>query len=108
MNLIEKIVESRKHLLEGLPEAPRRKKEDEGGCGVIGAAATFPIEGRHLLPALCQMRNRGNGKGGGVAMLGLAPEDWGVSRQVLDEDYALQIAYLDPTARQALESEFIM
>ncbi len=49
------------------------------------------------------MRNRGNGKGGGIAACGLVPEDMGVSRKVLEEDYILQVALLDPTARAEVE-----
>jgi len=66
--------------------------EAEGGCGVIGAACTVPIEGKYLLQSLVQMRNRGNGKGGGIAAVGLDPEQLGVTQQVLDEDYLVQIA----------------
>jgi glutamate synthase domain-containing protein 1/glutamate synthase domain-containing protein 3 len=53
------------------------------------------------------MRNRGNGKGGGIAACGLAPEDFGVSRSVLEDDYLLQIALLDPTVRAEVEKEFV-
>jgi glutamate synthase domain-containing protein 1/glutamate synthase domain-containing protein 3 len=53
------------------------------------------------------MRNRGNGKGGGIAACGLMPEDFGVSRKVLDEDYCLQVALLDPAAKGDVEKEFI-
>lgn len=83
------------------------KVEAEGGCGVIGAASSVPIAGRHFLAALRQMRNRGNGKGGGVAMLGLSPQYLGVSREILSEDYLIQVAYLDPGSRSAVEGEFI-
>ena len=53
------------------------------------------------------MRNRGNGKGGGIAACGLVPEDFGVSRNVLEEDYLLQVALLDPNAKEEVEKEFI-
>ena len=46
------------------------------------------------------MKNRGNGKGGGIAALGLSAERLGVSREILQEDYLIQIAYLDPYARK--------
>ena len=36
-----------------------RKAAAEGGCGVIGMAASVPVAGRHLLRSLEQMRNRG-------------------------------------------------
>jgi glutamate synthase domain-containing protein 1/glutamate synthase domain-containing protein 3 len=53
------------------------------------------------------MKNRGNGKGGGVAALGLSPERLGVSPKILQEDYLIQIAYLDPSARKEVEEEFV-
>ena len=83
------------------------KIEAEGGCGVIGVACSEQIPGRHILRALLQMKNRGNGKGGGIAALGLSAERLGVSEQILQEDYLIQIAYLDPSVRKEVEEEFI-
>ena len=74
----------------------RRSPEAEGGCGVTGFACTIPVGGKHIYEPSIQMRNRGNGKGGGIAACGLVPEELGVSRKVLDEDYILQVALLDP------------
>ncbi len=106
--LTEKIVKSRESLIAGLEAPPSiRKGEAEGGCGVIGIAASEPIAARHLLQALIQMRNRGNGKGGGIAAVGLLPEELGVARQVLENDYLLGIAYLDSSARSEVEHEFV-
>src|SRR5215831_19170346 len=84
-----------------------QKMESEGGCGVIGVAASVPIEGRYLLQSLVQMKNRGNGKGGGIAAVGLDPDQLGVTRQILEEDYIVQVAYLDASVRGAVEQEFI-
>ena len=81
--------------------------EAEGGCGVTGFACTIPVSGRHIYEPSIQMRNRGNGKGGGVAACGLAPEEMGVSRKALDEDYILQVALLDSSARGEVEKAFI-
>jgi glutamate synthase domain-containing protein 1/glutamate synthase domain-containing protein 3 len=53
------------------------------------------------------MHNRGNGKGGGIAAVGLVPEQLGVSRDILTNDYILQIALLDPAARNAVEADFV-
>ncbi len=89
------------------PEFGRRKREAEGGCGVIGIASSEPIAGRHLLRALEQMRNRGNGKGGGVAMAGLDPAFFGVPQETLDRSYLYAVAYLDPSARSEVEAQFI-
>ena len=75
----------------------------EGGCGVVGAACSEPIAGKHFLQSLLQMKNRGNGKGGGIAALGLLPEQLGVPEKILREDYLIQIAYLDPSARSEVE-----
>ena len=105
MDTATRIIQSRKGLVEGLGFG--RKPEAEGGCGVVGAASSVPIAGRHFLTALLQMKNRGNGKGGGVAALGLSPQRLGVSKETLQEDYLLQIAYLDPTASKTVEEEFI-
>ena len=84
-----------------------RNQEAEGGCGVIGIACSEQIPARHLLQALKQMRNRGNNKGGGIAAVGLIPEELGVSRQTLEQDYLLAIAYLDPSARQEVERQYV-
>ncbi len=79
----------------------------EGGCGVIGIACSERIAGRHLLQSLEQMRNRGNGKGGGIAAVGLVPEELGVSQEILENDYLLAIAYLDPAVRTKVEEAFV-
>ncbi len=84
-----------------------RKGEEEGGCGVVGFCCTKAVPGRHIYEPSKQMHNRGNGKGGGIAAVGLVPEQLGVSRQVLDEYYMLHIALLDPSVRPEVEKEFI-
>jgi glutamate synthase domain-containing protein 1/glutamate synthase domain-containing protein 3 len=86
-----------------IPHSP----EAEGGCGVTGFACTIPVGGKHIYEPSIQMRNRGNGKGGGIAACGLVPEELGVSRKVLDENYILQIALLDPSAQAEVEQQFI-
>ncbi|MBN1287096.1 MAG: glutamate synthase [Anaerolineae bacterium] len=105
MDAIEKIIASRQKL--PLPPVQPGSDAAEGGCGVIGIACSAAIPARHLLQSLIQMRNRGNGKGGGVAAVGLAPEEMGVSRAVLEEDYLLTVAYLDESARAEVERDFI-
>ncbi len=50
------------------------------------------------------MHNRGNGKGGGIAAVGLDADSLGVSQEVLEEDYLIQVAYLDPEVRPQVES----
>jgi glutamate synthase domain-containing protein 1 len=84
-----------------------RPTEAEGGCGVTGFACSIPVRGRHIYEPSIQMRNRGNGKGGGIAACGLVPEELGVSRKVLEEDYILQVALLDPAARGEVEKTFV-
>jgi glutamate synthase domain-containing protein 1/glutamate synthase domain-containing protein 3 len=86
---------------------PVDKVEAEGGCGVVGLACNVPVEGKYLLQSLVQMRNRGNGKGGGIAAVGLVPEQLGVSQKILEEDYILQVAYLDKSLRKQVEDEHI-
>lgn len=65
--------------------------------------SSIPIAGKHLHVPSLQMQNRGNGKGGGIAAVGLVPEEMGVSAEMLDRDYILQVAYLDGSARADIE-----
>jgi glutamate synthase domain-containing protein 1/glutamate synthase domain-containing protein 3 len=84
-------------LVEGV--TPGQPEAREGGCGVIGIVGTRPLEGRLIIRACHQMRNRGNGKGGGVAAAGLFAEH--------RHCYALHVAYLDRAARKEVEQEFV-
>lgn len=79
----------------------------EGGCGVLGVACSAPIKGRYLLQPMLQMHNRGNGRGGGIAAVGLSHQQLGVSSKLLEENYLLQVAYLNPRSRKRVEAEFI-
>ena len=103
---IKALIASRQALKE-TATIPNRKDEAEGGCGVIGMAASVPIPGHHLLPALQQMRNRGNGKGGGIAAVGLDHDFFGVQPAVLANDYLLAVAYLNSVVRPQVESAFV-
>jgi glutamate synthase domain-containing protein 1/glutamate synthase domain-containing protein 3 len=105
--VIERLIAARAGLPHDATKAGIRKAEAEGGCGVIGIASSIPIAGRHLLQSLTQMRNRGNGKGGGAALVGLRPADFGVTQEILGRDYMLNIAYLDDVSRAAVEREFV-
>ena len=87
--------------------ARHAKAAEEGGCGVTGLMCSVPVRGRHIYEPSIQMHNRGNGKGGGIAAVGLCAEDLGVSRQVLDSHYMLQVALLDPAARAEVEKRNI-
>ena len=100
-----RLIESRKRLAP--PEHRTHKQAMEGGCGVVGLACSEKIPGRHLTQSLIQMHNRGNSKGGGIAAFGLNPTQLSVSQQILEEDYLLQVDYLDPGAREEVEKEFI-
>ncbi len=92
------IIRARRELIQGIPQAERRTLE--GGCGVIGIIGTEPLEGRYIIRSCEQMRNRGNGKGGGVAAAGL----FGDYRS----HYALHVAYLDEAVRGEVEEEFLL
>jgi glutamate synthase domain-containing protein 1/glutamate synthase domain-containing protein 3 len=106
--LTVKVIDSRRHLIEDMTgPLPTHSAEAEGGCGVIGIACSEPIPGRHLLQALRQMRNRGNGKGGGAALAGLDPAQFGVSAEILRRDTLLAMAYLQPGIRQQVEASHI-
>src|SRR5437879_13235212 len=100
----QRIIDSRRSL--PVDRVQVGKQEAEGGCGVVGLACNVPLEGKYLLQSLVQMRNRGNGKGGGIAAVGLVPEQLGVTRQVLDDDYLIQVAYLESRVRDEVENEF--
>src|SRR6267143_1110039 len=99
------IIDSRRSLL--VTRVQVGKQEAEGGCGVVGLACNVPLEGKYLLQSLVQMRNRGNGKGGGIAAVGLVPEQLGVSKKTLEEDYILQVTYLDKSVRKQVEEEHV-
>ncbi|MDZ4246230.1 MAG: glutamate synthase [Dehalococcoidia bacterium] len=103
--ILENIFTSRGKLPRGTFE--KGKPAEEGGCGVTGFIASIPVSGRHIFEPSVQMHNRGNGKGGGIAAVGLSAGDLGVSREVLDSHYLLQVALLDPDACPGVESEFI-
>lgn len=80
---------------------------EEGGCGVTGFACSIPVSGRHIYEPSVQMHNRGNGKGGGLAAVGLTPDKLGVSQEILDNDFLLQIALLDESVLPEMEARFI-
>jgi len=88
-------------------ETPVNKCDEEGGCGVTGFMASIPIAGRHIYEPSVQMHNRGNGKGGGIAAVGLSASDLNVPQDVLEDHYLLQVAYIDETAIGAVESSNI-
>jgi glutamate synthase domain-containing protein 1/glutamate synthase domain-containing protein 3 len=94
---------------QGLPheDTPLRKASEEGGCGVTGFISSIPLRGRHIFTPSVQMHNRGNGKGGGIAAVGLSAEDLGVSQEVLDSHYLLQVALLDPECAPEVEKSNI-
>src|SRR5271157_5466603 len=102
----DRIIQSRAWMRDGWSPQPERTDE-EGGCGVTGFACNIPVRGRHIYEPSVQMHNRGNGKGGGIAAVGLAPETLGVTQDVLDTHYILQIALLDPLAGPQVEKDFV-
>jgi glutamate synthase domain-containing protein 1/glutamate synthase domain-containing protein 3 len=101
---IIRLLESRRKLS---PPGSTKKLEMEGGCGVVGLACDEKIPGKHIRQSLIQMHNRGNSKGGGIAAFGLNSSQCGVSQKILEEDYLIQVAYLDPSVRHQVEKEFI-
>ena len=106
--LIQKLIDSKKKLVAALDRTTTVKKfDEEGGCGVVGFCCSEPVPGKHIYKPSKQMHNRGNGKGGGIAAVGLVPEQLGVSREILDDHYLLHIALLDPAVQSEVENEFI-
>ena len=100
-----RLIESRKKISP--PDIHSNKTAMEGGCGVVGLACNEKIAGKHIKQALIQMHNRGNSKGGGIAAFGLEASQFKVSQKSLEEDYLIQIAFLDPDIRRQLEDEFL-
>lgn len=104
--IIEKIIASRSTLPHD--DTPIKKSSEEGGCGVTGFISSIPVSGRHIFEPSVQMHNRGNGKGGGIAAVGLSADDLGVTQDILDTHYMLQIALLNPESRPGVEQANIL
>jgi glutamate synthase domain-containing protein 1/glutamate synthase domain-containing protein 3 len=105
---VARLLDSRNWLAADLAlSSGRYKGEEEGGCGVVGFCCTEPVSARNIYEPSRQMHNRGNGKGGGLAALGLVPEQLGISREVLDDYYMLHVAFLDTEVRAELERKYI-
>ena len=88
------IIDARRRMTASHPKFERHEEDAaEGGCGVVGLACEIPVAGRHLFKSLEQMRNRGNGKGGGVAMVGLDPSQFNTDQETLDLTSLYAVAY---------------
>lgn len=98
-DLAETIIRSRDGLSVRHPMSDTRSQEAEGGCGVIGLASSKPIKGKYLITPCAQMCNRGNGKGGGVAVAGCFPH--------YADHFAVQVGYLDLNARREIEQKYL-
>ena len=105
--LLKNILNSRLKLARAYPPPSSYKAGEEGGCGVTGFACSIPVSGRHIFEPSIQMHNRGNGKGGGIAAVGFSHEELGVTPSILQEDYLIQIALLDPNIRETVEEQYI-
>ncbi len=103
----DKIIASRLSEFPISDSGSNKKAADEGGCGVTGFACNIPVAGRHIFEPSVRMHNRGNGKGGGIAAAGMDPETMGVSREVLDSHYMINIALLDPSCLDELKARRI-
>ena len=105
--IAERMLASRRRLTQGSRAGQTGAVVQEGGCGVVGFAASVPVGGRHIFEPSIQMHNRGNGKGGGIAAACFRPEQLGVDPSTLRDDYILQIALLDPEAENEVERAFV-
>jgi glutamate synthase domain-containing protein 1/glutamate synthase domain-containing protein 3 len=103
----DRILDSRKALTTGASNTLQGKVAEEGGCGVVGFAASVPVQGRYIYEPSIRMHNRGNGKGGGIACACLNHAQQGVDQSILRDDYILQIAVLNPDVAPAIENEFV-
>ncbi|MFH1122598.1 MAG: glutamate synthase, partial [Pseudomonadota bacterium] len=106
-NMITRILDSRAELIRDVPRPACFETEAEGGCGVTGFACSIPVRGKHIYEPSKQMHNRGNGRGGGIAAMGFDPKMLGVSDEVLEEAYILQIAVLEEGVMDEVERLFI-
>jgi glutamate synthase domain-containing protein 1/glutamate synthase domain-containing protein 3 len=107
---IRALLSSRARLMpkeERLLKGMRSEEAEEGGCGVTGFACNIKVKGKHIFAPSVQMHNRGNGKGGGIAAVGLEASQLGVDQETLREDFLLQIAFIDRDVVEELEREFI-
>ena len=95
--IADAIKQSRLDLVKG--RGLEKKRALEGGCGVIGIIGTDKLKGNCIIRPCEQMRNRGNGKGGGVAAVGLFDD--------YHKHYALHISYLDEQIKGHVEKEFV-
>jgi glutamate synthase domain-containing protein 1/glutamate synthase domain-containing protein 3 len=95
--IAEAVVRARMDIARGRPFA--KKRSLEGGCGVIGLIGSEKLKGNCIIRPCEQMRNRGNGKGGGVAAVGLFDD--------YKDYYALHVSYLDEKAKGPAEKKFI-
>jgi glutamate synthase domain-containing protein 1/glutamate synthase domain-containing protein 3 len=103
----EKILATRIREFGRVDFSTNLKREDEGGCGVTGFACNIPVAGKHIFEPSIRMHNRGNGKGGGIAAVGFRPEMLGVTREVLDSHYILNVALLEPNCLPTLKEQFV-
>ena len=104
---IKNVIDSRKPLMEGIPQRDVYETEAEGGCGVTGFACSIPVRGKHIYEPSRQMHNRGNGRGGGIAAMGFDHRMLGVSEEILEDDYILQVAVLDAGVIKDLEQRYV-
>jgi glutamate synthase domain-containing protein 1/glutamate synthase domain-containing protein 3 len=105
--MADAITKARYHFREADRLVIRDGEVEEGGCGVTGFACSIPVSGRHIFTPSVQMHNRGNGKGGGLAAVGLSAAKLGVDQKTLDNDFLLQVALLDETVLPEMEARFI-
>ncbi|MCS5537303.1 MAG: hypothetical protein NZ770_04295, partial [Candidatus Poseidoniaceae archaeon] len=102
------VLDARMRLTRSLPKVVLQDGDAaEGGCGVVGLACEIPVAGKHLFNSLEQMRNRGNGKGGGVAMVGLDPVQFSTDQKTLESSFLVAIAYVNEGHRDAVEEKYI-
>jgi glutamate synthase domain-containing protein 1/glutamate synthase domain-containing protein 3 len=103
----EKILASRIKEFGRASFSKNLKPDDEGGCGVTGFAANIPVAGKHIFEPSVRMHNRGNGKGGGIAAVGFEPDQLGISREVLDSHYMLNVALLDSACLSTMKESCV-
>ena len=106
-SVIERLLHSRRDLVQKVPFPISYEKDEEGGCGVVGFASSIPVKGRHIFEPSKQMHNRGNGLGGGIAAMGLDCNALGVDKEILKASYIIHLALLDESCFKEVLEEIL-
>jgi len=103
----QRLLNSRARLTAGIEPPARQKGEEEGAAAWWASAAPSRCGPSISTSRQGRCTTRGKRQGRGRAALGFVPEQLGVTRQVLDDCYMLQIAHIDPAVREDVERKYV-